>query len=62
VWRALTDQGKAARDAAGWHGWLDALAAALDGIALGDAATRWQAVHRRLRRRVPGRGRDDRPA
>ena len=36
--------GKAARDAAGWHACLDALAASLSGSSV-DAASVWQAVH-----------------
>ncbi len=39
------EQGKAARDAAGWHVCLDSLAAALDGAELDDSRSRWSAVH-----------------
>jgi uncharacterized protein YndB with AHSA1/START domain len=42
----LDERGKAARDAAGWHTCLDALAAALDGSAgAGDPTSTWAAVH-----------------
>jgi uncharacterized protein YndB with AHSA1/START domain len=40
------EQGKAARDAAGWHACLDRLAAALDGDAA-DTGEDWQGLHRR---------------
>jgi uncharacterized protein YndB with AHSA1/START domain len=39
------EQGKAARDAAGWHVCLDSLDAALNGAELGDSKSRWSAVH-----------------
>jgi uncharacterized protein YndB with AHSA1/START domain len=38
------EQGKAARDAAGWHACLDALVAHLSGDAI-DATQRWREVH-----------------
>jgi uncharacterized protein YndB with AHSA1/START domain len=42
----LEERGKAARDAAGWHTCLDALAAALDGsTAARDAMNAWATVH-----------------
>jgi uncharacterized protein YndB with AHSA1/START domain len=42
------EHGKAARDAAGWHVCLDALAAALDGARLdGSTPQRWRTVHPR---------------
>jgi uncharacterized protein YndB with AHSA1/START domain len=39
------EQGKAARDAAGWHACLDLLGAHLDGAAAPDVGGRWAAVH-----------------
>lgn len=41
------DQGKAARDAAGWHECLDRLVCALDGRTPLPAGERWKAVHPR---------------
>jgi uncharacterized protein YndB with AHSA1/START domain len=42
----FVEQGKAARDAAGWHVCLDALVAALDDVGLdGSSQDRWPAVH-----------------
>jgi uncharacterized protein YndB with AHSA1/START domain len=42
----FVEQGKAARDAAGWHVCLDALGAAVDGAELsGSVQARWQSVH-----------------
>ncbi|MGH3422995.1 MAG: SRPBCC family protein [Streptosporangiaceae bacterium] len=40
----ISEQGKAARDGAGWHVCLDALAASLDGMAP-PPKERWQQVH-----------------
>lgn len=39
------DQGKAARDAAGWHACLDLFGAHLDGADAPDSGGRWAAVH-----------------
>jgi uncharacterized protein YndB with AHSA1/START domain len=39
------EQGKAARDAAGWHACLDRLGAHLDGVAGPDPGRRWAEVH-----------------
>jgi uncharacterized protein YndB with AHSA1/START domain len=42
----FVEQGKAARDAAGWHVCLDSLVAALDEVTLDrDPKTRWAAAH-----------------